>query len=159
VTTLLDELRGLLEEPGLSPDGWLSVLDRILLHFEASAGTIHRLESETNRLNLVAQRGIPATLMGTITSIPVGKGMAGLAAARREPVQVCNLQTDASGAARPGAKLTGMEGSITVPVLVDGQLVGTLGIGKPIAHTFSRDEVDLLEEIAGVIGKLLPLGG
>ena len=36
-------------------------------------------------------------VLATIATIPVGKGMAGLAVERGRPVDACNLQTDASG--------------------------------------------------------------
>ena len=36
-------------------------------------------------------------------------------AERAEPVTACNLQTDTSGDVRPGARATGLQGSICVP--------------------------------------------
>jgi putative methionine-R-sulfoxide reductase with GAF domain len=106
-------------------------------------------------LHLRARRNIPDELLPRIQKIPVGKGMAGLAAERRQPVQVCNLQTDASGAARPGAKETGMEGCIAVPILADDQVVGVLGVAKPTAYEFNETEIAHLMEIGGAIGKFL----
>ena len=149
---LIEQIQKQLKGQSLSDDDWLAVLDPVLQHFGAAVGTIHRLDAQGEFLHLVVQRGIPPMLRDTVTKIPVGKGMAGLAAQRREPVQVCNLQTDTSGAAKPGAKLTQMEGSIAVPVLVGDRLVGTLGVGKPVAHTFTPEETDLLMQIAGLIG-------
>ncbi len=93
--------------------------------------------------------------MPRIQKIPIGKGLAGLAAERRQPVQVCNLQTDASGAARPGAKETGMEGCIALPILSGDQVVGVLGVAKPTAYDFNETEIALLMKIGGVIGKYL----
>ena len=59
--------------------------------------------------------------------------MAGLAVQRKEPVSVCNLQTDASGAARPGAKATGMEGALVVPIFHRETKPWALS-ASPIAH-------------------------
>ncbi len=71
--------------------------------------------------------------------------MAGIAAERRQPVEMCNLQTDDSGVARPAAKETKVEGSIAVPMLLDGILYGTLGVAKPVPYNFKEEEVaDLL---------------
>ncbi len=81
--------------------------------------------------------------------------MAGLAAERRAPVQVCNLQTDDSGMARPRAKETAMQGSITIPVIVDDELRGTLGVAKPNAYEFSKDESELLMRLGRLIGSYL----
>ena len=83
--------------------------------------------------------------------IPVGKGMAGIAAERKQPVQVCNLQTDDSGVARPSAKLTQMEGSLAAPMLVDGDVRGVLGIAKPTAYDFSDAETDLLMAVGALL--------
>ena len=98
--------------------GWQSALDLILAEFNCPVGTIHQLDEATGLLHLLVRRGIPDAILDRVSRIPVGKGMAGLAAERRECVEVCNLQTDSSGDAKPGAKLTGMEGSIAVPMLI-----------------------------------------
>jgi len=71
--------------------------------------------------------------------------MAGIAAERRKPVEMCNLQTDTSGVARPAARETKVEGSVAVPMLLDGDLYGTLGIAKPVPYDFTEREIqDLL---------------
>ena len=57
---------------------------------------------------------------------------------------MCNLQTDDSGVAKPGAKMTQMEGSLAAPMLRHGQVRGTLGVAKPTAYDFSDDETALL---------------
>ena len=94
-------------------------------------------------------------LLDKVSKIPIGKGMAGLAAERQKPVQVCNLQTDESGFAKPGAKETKMEGSIAVPMLVGDKLCGTLGVAKPIAYEFSKAETSLLLQIGNLIARRL----
>lgn len=137
-----------------APD-WDALLARILESFACVTGTIHRLDAESGLLELVAQRGIPEAIMLRVQRIPVGKGMAGLAAARREPVQVCNLQTDDSGQAKPGAKLTQMAGSIAAPMLVDGKVRGTLGVARPDEYTFSDDQIALLLTLGALIGRKL----
>lgn len=119
------------------------VLHEVVREFDCVSGTLHR--AEDGRLRLVAHDDIPDSVLGKIEVIPVGKGMAGLAAERREPVQVCNLQTDDSGVAESGARDTGMEGSITAPIIgPDGTLQGTIGIAKPSPYEFTAAECDEL---------------
>ncbi len=119
------------------------ILRELLQEFECVSGTLHRAEG--NHLTLVAHKGIPDSMLTTIETLPIGKGMAGLAAERREPVQVSNLQTDDSGVAEPRARETGMEGSITAPVIApDGTLKGTIGIAKPEPYEFTPTECDQL---------------
>ena len=131
------------------------VLSTLLGHYQCVTGTIHRLDPNDGLLHLVAQRGIPDAIMDRVRIIPVGKGMAGLAAERLKPVQVCNLQTDTSGDAKPGAKLTEMKGSIAVPMIVDDRLVGVLGVAKPEEYQFTDDQIAELETIATDIGSKL----
>lgn len=126
---------------------WQELLESIISAFACTTGTIHTLDQETNLLMLKAQKGIPEFLLPKMSVIPIGKGMAGIAAERRQPVEMCNLQTDESGVARPAAKETKVEGSIAVPMLLDGKLFGTLGIAKPVPYDFTKEESDALLEI------------
>lgn len=129
-----------------SPVNWEQVLKDIITHFDCQTGTLHFLEKETNLLQLKAQKGIPDFLIPKLSTIPIGKGMAGIAAERMKPVEMCNLQTDDSGVARPAAKETKVEGSIAVPMLLDGELFGVFGIAKPVPYDFTdQEEKDLLQ--------------
>jgi L-methionine (R)-S-oxide reductase len=125
-------------------------LQAVLDHFGCQAGTYHRLQD--GALQLVASRNIPPPVVELVRQVPLGKGIAGLAAQRREPVSLCNLQTDTSGQARPGAKATGMEGSVAVPALgPDGELHGVLGIAKATAYDWSDEEKAAISAVAAVL--------
>ncbi len=153
--TFIRELEESLEQDGRAEETMQAILRKILDAFDCVVGTVHRYNAETRFLELVSHTGVPDSLMERVTRIPVGKGMAGLAAERREPVQVCDLQTDESGVAKPRARETAMEGSIALPMLVAGELRGTLGVAKSVAHEYSADERDRLLEIGSVVGKYL----
>ena len=123
----------------LRSESFEDALQAVLSHFECQAGTWHVLKE--GALHLAAARHIPPPVLALIQEVPVGKGIAGLAAERLEPVSLCNLQTDTSGQARPAARATGMEGSLAVPALdADGTLRGVLGIAKPEAHDWTDAE-------------------
>lgn len=145
-------LNGLLKK---DTTNWQEVLSTVISTFDCTTGTIHFLDEKSGLLKVRAHQGIPPFLIPKLSEIPIGKGMAGIAAERREPVEMCNLQTDDSGVARPAAKETKVEGSIAVPMLLNGKLYGTLGIAKPVPYDFTSEEVnDLLslgEKISGVI--------
>lgn len=122
-------------------------LRETIQEFDCTSGTLHRKEEDG--LKLVAHEGIPESVLARTETIPVGKGMAGLAAKRREPVQVCNLQTDDSGVAESRARDTGMEGSIAAPIIgSDDTLKGTIGIAKPEPYEFAPAERDRLMRTA-----------
>jgi L-methionine (R)-S-oxide reductase len=119
------------------------ILQEAIEKFDCVAGTLHWAEGD--HLHLVAHEGMPDSVLENIQAVPVGKGMAGLAADRREPIQVSNLQTDDSGVAEPRARDTGMEGSVAAPVITpDGTLKGAIGVAKPEAYEFTSEECDQL---------------
>ncbi len=122
------------------------VLRATLAHFQCAAGTIHLLKD--GALALAAHVNIPPPVVQIVQTVPIGKGIAGLAAERREPISLCNLQTDTSGQARPAAKTTGMEGSVAVPMLHGEELRGVVGIAKAEAHDWSEAEKAELLAIA-----------
>ena len=125
------------------------VLDAALAHFGCQAGTVHLLRDGV--LKLTAQKNIPPPVAQIVETVPIGKGIAGLAAQRLEAVTICNLQTDTSGQAKPGAKITGMEGTVAVPMMVNGELRGVLGIGKVTAYDWPKAETDLLTQVGAAI--------
>jgi hypothetical protein len=87
----------------------------LVRHFAADTGTLHLLE-EDGMLHLKALSGqFPPPVLAIIQKIPVGKGMAGLAVERAEPVDACNNTDRHEWRRRPGAKATGMEGAIVAP--------------------------------------------
>jgi L-methionine (R)-S-oxide reductase len=148
--SLLENIRTILISDK-SDTGLQSTLIKILAAFDCPVGTIHTLDSISGMLLIRARQGIPDMILDKVKAIPIGKGMAGIAAERKQAVQVCNLQTDTSGVAKPGAKETKMEGSITAPMLLNGQLYGTLGIAKPIPYEFTEIESGLLMEVGALI--------
>lgn len=135
-----------------SPD-WQAVLEACVDAFSGSTGTLHRLDPADGMLKLLAQKGLPPQLMPMVQVIPVGKGIAGVAAERREPVELCNLQKDLGGVAKEGARQTNVQGSLAVPCLHGEELRGTLGVGLMVPHDFTEEEkarlMALGREIAG----------
>jgi L-methionine (R)-S-oxide reductase len=150
--TLVSSVAELLAAP--SPP-WEQLLANVTQHFGCPVGTIHLLDTTDGMLHLCAQRGLPPPVLDKVKVIPIGKGMAGIAAERRQPVQVCNLQTDASGVVRPGAKMTQMEGSLAAPMLDGTTLRGVFGIAKPVAYDFTPAEQQLLLAIGEAIARRL----
>jgi signal transduction protein with GAF and PtsI domain len=124
------------------------ILRDTLATFGSETGTIHRLDAETQLLQLVAQVGLPPPMLAFVQTIPVGKGIAGQVIAQNQPVTMCNLQTDASGVAKPGAKQTGVGGALCVPIRNGDQTVGTLGIGTVRQYEYTAEETKALQNIA-----------
>lgn len=118
----------------------LDLLAAILRELSADSGTVHVI-GEDGALHLRAAIGIPEPVLAIVRFVPIGKGMAGLAAERRGAVNSCNLQQDTSGDVRPGARATGLAGSVAVPVLApDGRVLGVIGVATRAERTFTADE-------------------
>lgn len=143
------------EVEGLAREArWEALLARVVERLSADSGTLH-LMGPGQLLHLVASRGIPAAVVETVRTVPVGKGMAGLAVERRKPVDACNIQTDGSGDVRPGARATGLQGSIVVPLLHEGQPFGALGVANRTERTFTGEEQQMLLGLGGVIAAVI----
>lgn len=153
-TSVSEKVEQLLSAEQPAPD-FGAALRAIAESFGAVTATLHRADPGSRILHLVTQLGLPEKLLPITQQIPFGKGMAGLCAERAESITVCNLQTDSSGVAKPGAKLTGVEGAISVPIFTPGarEVSGTFGIGKPGEHTYTEDEQRVLHECARLFGE------
>jgi L-methionine (R)-S-oxide reductase len=119
----------------------------IMSRFGADTGTIHMIEDGV--LVLKAHAGVPPQIVQIVSKVPIGKGMAGLAVERNEPISSCNIQTDRTGDVESGAKQTGVGGAVVVPIQDgEGNAVGALGIGVHWEREYSDAEVARLQKEA-----------
>lgn len=143
MTTLDERLRAAVADQA-NVDRFATALALVLQELGAVMGTLHRLGDDGHLHLVAASPGIPPPVLEASRRIPLGKGIAGEAAATGKPVTLCNLQTDASGVARPGAQATGLGGSLCVPTFDADRVVGTLGIGWMGERAISEDETAVL---------------
>lgn len=123
------------------PENEEAALARIVSALAADSGTLHFLEDDGLLHLAAASPGLPEAVLALVRTIPVGKGMAGLAVERAKPVDACNIQTDTSGDVRPGARATGLAGSIVVPIFDGETVVGALGVANRSERTFDETEI------------------
>jgi len=145
---------------GTGAERFRATLAAVVRHFGADMGMIHRLDPADRHLELVATSdGVPEAVLAAARRIPLGKGIAGETALTGKPVSMCNLQTDTSGVARPGAKATGAQGTLCVPVFRGAEVVGTLGIGVRGERTFTDEETEELLAAGRVLADSLRQDG
>ncbi|MGI0087717.1 MAG: GAF domain-containing protein [Nitrosotalea sp.] len=102
-------------------------LGSLLDEFGAISGTVHICEEQG--LRLVAAVNIPDVVKETVNWLPSGKGMAGLALERGEPIKTCNLVDDRSGNVRPGAKAVNAKAAVAIPIRDHkGSIVAVVGV-------------------------------
>jgi len=118
-------------------ENWLG---KFIAQHQGAAGTVHLLEN--GGLRLAAAINIPPQVQEVVMWVPYGKGMAGLALQRKEPVDTCNLQEDRTGNVKPGAKAVNAQAAVALPVLdEEGNVRAVVGIAFPEERQF--DSADL----------------
>lgn len=114
------------------------------------AGSIHRRSG--NELHLAAAVNLPPPVVEIVRTVPKGKGMAGLAFERREPVQTCNLKTDATGDVRPGAKAVNAQAAVALPVVDEsGDVRAVVGIAFLGEREIGAQELAKLRDAASAL--------
>ena len=112
-----------------------------------SSGTIHLVVD--GNLKLQACYNVPPQVRMAVGEIPPGKGMAGQAWLKNEPVQVCDLQSDTQAPIQPGARHVPARGAIAVPVHdKSGRVRGVVGFAFEAVQQLGEAEVNRLCELA-----------
>ena len=120
----------------------------------AVAGTIH--VHENGGLRLAAAVNIPEKVQEVVAWVPSGKGMAGLALERGEPVQTCNLQEDRSGAVKPGAKAVNAQAAVAMPVRDSmGAIAAVVGVAFLGEREIQGEELDRLQRDASAAAEIV----
>lgn len=135
-------------DQGRALDEWLQGM---VTEYGGAAGTVHEVEETPAGplLILRAAYNIPPKVVELTRQIPKGKGMAGLAWERGQPVQTCNLQTDDSGDVRPGAKAVGAQAAVALPVVAANRgLRAVVGIAFLGERDLSAEELARLQAAA-----------
>jgi hypothetical protein len=125
-----------------STNTWLREL---IARHGAVAGTVHRVHGDV--LEIIAAVNIPPKVQELTATVPLGKGMAGLAWQHDKPIQTCNLKEDTSGQVRPGAKAVDAKAAVALPVH-DGD-----GVVRAIVGLAWMDERELAESELATMAK------
>lgn len=105
------------------------------------AGTVH-LVTAPDELSLAAAVRIPEMVQELVKRVPRGKGMAGLAFERDEPISTCNIKTDDTGQVRPGARMVDARAGVALPVHdASGKVRAVVGVAFTDEKTLSESEL------------------
>ena len=148
-----ERITAIVKDAATAEQGVELALGVILEETATTSGTVHLIPPGGQMMELLAAREIPPAVLEKVRVIPVGKGMAGVAVEKRQPVTTCNLQQDdAGGVIRQGARATGVQGALAVPIIVDGAAIGALGVATREPRDFTRAEIDAILAMANVLG-------
>ncbi|OLS41408.1 GAF domain-containing protein [Bacillus sp. MRMR6] len=104
------------------------------------------LMDTNNELVLGPFQGLPACVR-----IPLGKGVCGTSALKRETVRVADVHQFPGHIACDAAS----QSEIVIPLLKNGQLLGVLDIDSPEKNRFDELDQEQLEELCAVLVKHL----
>jgi len=125
-------------------------LENFLAQHSATSGTVHLFRD--GGLRLAAAINIPPAVQQVVAWVPSGKGMAGLALERHEPILTCNLKEDRSGNVKPGAKAVDARAAVAVPVDdAAGNVRAVVGIAFPEERGFSPADLERLRQSASTL--------
>ncbi|MFG2196126.1 GAF domain-containing protein [Streptomyces sp. NPDC048639] len=124
-------------------DSYQSWLTKFLATQDGVAGTVHLVRGDL--LEITAAVNIPESVQTATRVIQPGKGMAGLAWSRRQPVQTCNLREDTTGDVSPGACAVAAQAAVALPVPDGaGEVRAVVGIAFASEREIEMWELDRL---------------
>jgi L-methionine (R)-S-oxide reductase len=125
-------------------------LEALIAQLDAFAGTVHIQRGDD--LYLTAAHNIPPNVIAIVAHVPHGKGMAGVAQVKKQPVQTCNLQTDETGNIKPGAKAVDAQAAIALPVLDEnGAVRAVVGLAWSREGEIGTHESDSMMKMAATL--------
>lgn len=125
-------------------------LESLIAQLGGIAGTVHVQRGDD--LYLTAAHKIPSNVIAIVAHVPHGKGMAGVAQVKKEPVQTCNLQTDETGNIKPGAKAVNAQAAIALPVFdAVGAVRAVVGIAWSHEAEIGAAEQQTMMELAAAL--------
>ncbi|WP_166242659.1 GAF domain-containing protein [Paenibacillus turpanensis] len=115
----------------------LSNASALLNQFLADVNWVGFYLLKSEELVLGPFQGLPACVR-----IPIGKGVCGTAAQKKETIRVDDVHLFPGHIACDAAS----QSEIVVPILKDGQLIGVLDIDSPIKNRFDENDQEGLEQ-------------
>ena len=134
------------------PPKYQNWLESFLKEHGAVAGTVHL--HLRGRLQLAAAVNIPPQVRAVVNRVPRGKGMAGLALERGEPIQTCNLKEPTSPDVQPGAAAVDAKGAVALPVANgEGGVRAVVGLAFADERELDASELEVLTSAAASVPK------
>jgi PAS domain S-box-containing protein len=119
---------------------------------EMEAVWLYLWDEETGELKLVISGGIPEDVLPM--TLKLGESLDGLVAQSRQPM-LEHAPADSTELSTASLRPQGLGSLLIVPLLSQDMLLGTLGVGTPLVHIFSPDEIDLLSATGNQISMTL----
>jgi GAF domain-containing protein len=118
----------------------------------SDGGAIYEYDEATQAFHIRATHNLDPALVGTLRAAPLhrGEGAMGRAAETREPVQIADIQV--GGAYQSHIRNTllgaGYRALLSVPLLREDQIIGSLSLNRKAPGEFSAEVVEVLKTFA-----------
>jgi GAF domain-containing protein len=129
------------------------IVDSVRTLLGTTGAVLYRLEPETQNLVSLAFSGdVGPGFTERAAVIPPGFGVVGRAVRERQPVGTPDVLADPGVALMPELRSyveqAAFRALLGVPLLVQGRVVGALGIGTRAGHVFDAEEIRLVQAFA-----------
>jgi PAS domain S-box-containing protein len=146
--TVASAIRGYLDPANIASRGLAALCDAT----GADAGLCYLYPAgNRNRMELVAHHGFSAQFAGRVNEVAELPSLSNYVAAHGKSVVVADLNTD-SRASRILAEDEGLQSAVLVPIFVDDQILGSLGLFSRSLSRFHGGDVMLVSAAANQIG-------
>jgi signal transduction histidine kinase/ActR/RegA family two-component response regulator len=132
------------EDPDVMMRG---LFERVRKHLDVDTYFNYLIDEGARTLRLRSHAGIPDEVAHAMRSLEVGQSMCGTVAQLQRPIVATHLQQSADPKAQL-LKSAGIRAYACNPLVVDGQLIGTLAFASRSKDTFTAEEIAVLETIS-----------
>jgi signal transduction histidine kinase len=149
-TRILYELAEISASSADLKSGLTQSLDKILTAVGGQAGTIHLLDDDRTKYEMVVHRGLTSELESDLRSASLEDPFWGRIAEKGEPVLIMNLRAETH--VSPALQRSHLKCFLGAPVMVEGIALGIISIFYTLDHNPSLDNIGLLSLVSDQIG-------
>jgi phosphotransferase system enzyme I (PtsP) len=131
-----------------------NVVDLVAKRLDADACSIYLVESDMQKLTLSATIGLHRESVGRV-QLPIGEGLVGLAAQRREPVVTEDATSHPSYKYFPETGEEAFRAFMAVPLIVRGVTIGALVVQTRDVRVFDRSDIEIFKTCAQLIAPVV----
>jgi signal transduction histidine kinase len=123
-----------------------SALDEVLEAIDMDTGQAFRLEEETQTLIPIAHRGLSAEFVDRTSRLPLNTSLAAEAPELDQPT-IYQAEEITQEDLRSLVQSEGLLLIVTIPLIAQGKIVGTINLGSHSRRSISSEEISLLAAI------------
>lgn len=125
-------------------------LDKALALVKGKMGGVLLLDPKTNTLSYKVFRGLSTHFVKGINGLKLGEGLAGRAAALKEPVYSDDISSDGR-VTRPVVAAEGLKAFVSIPLIARDKVLGVMNLMTRDERGFSPENITLINSISSQV--------